>query len=88
MCVIELAGLEVTTEEVSPVIEVVVKHKFGKLDLPNPTTNQWIVDKGHFLSKTWIVIYIYKEWKTRRWIAWWIEGWNTETVGWRQKHSA
>ncbi|KAH3697108.1 hypothetical protein DPMN_084595 [Dreissena polymorpha] len=46
LCVIELAGLEVAAEKVSPVIQTVLKHltkiQVPKHDLPNATTSQTI----------------------------------------------
>lgn len=57
-CIIELSGLEVAVEKVSPVIATVSKHLFGrkleKSELPTSTTVQSIVDEGHFLAKTCI----------------------------------
>ena len=51
-------GLEVATEKVTPVIEVVAenlfKTKFSKSHLPNSTTVQTIVDEGHYLAKAYI----------------------------------
>ena len=58
LCVIELFGLEVAVEKVSPVIQSVLRHILGKSldrsDLPNPTTTQAIIDEGHYTAKTFI----------------------------------
>ncbi|KAH3826899.1 uncharacterized protein LOC127832644 [Dreissena polymorpha] len=63
-CVIQLAGLEVATEKVTPVIEVVAEtlfdHKFVSRELPNASTVQTIIDEGHFLAKTFIATKIDK----------------------------
>lgn len=57
-CVIQLAGLEVATEKVRPVIEVVLSCLFGltlqKNDLPNSSSVQRIVDEGHYIAKSYI----------------------------------
>ncbi|KAL3831421.1 hypothetical protein ACJMK2_023172 [Sinanodonta woodiana] len=59
LCVIELVGLEVAVEKVSPVIQSVLRHILGKSldrsDLPNPTTTRAIVDEGHYIAKTFIL---------------------------------
>ncbi|KAL3848471.1 hypothetical protein ACJMK2_019325 [Sinanodonta woodiana] len=58
LCVIQLAGLEVATEKVTPVIQVVseklFEKKFDRKELPNSTTVQTIIDKGHFIAKAYI----------------------------------
>ena len=58
LCVIELAGLEVACEKVSPVISAVSNHIFGrqfnKSDLPSSTTVQTVVDEGHYLAKSYV----------------------------------
>ena len=58
LCVMELVGLEVAVEKVSPVIQSVLRHILGKSldrsDLPNPSTAQAIVDEGHYIAKTFI----------------------------------
>ena len=58
LCILELTGLEVAVEKVSPTIQAVIKHVTGteipKSDLPNKNTVQTIVDQGHFLAKTYI----------------------------------
>ncbi|CAG2245173.1 unnamed protein product [Mytilus edulis] len=54
----EVSGLEVAVEKVSPVIQTVCKHSFDiGLDtsqLPSSTTVQSIVDEGYFIAKTFI----------------------------------
>ena len=57
LAVIELTGLEVAVEKVSPVIQSVSKifgHDVELSDLPNSTTVQAIVDEGHYIAKTYI----------------------------------
>ena len=58
LCVLELTGLEVAVEKVSPAIQAVMKHMTGteisRSELPNKNTVQTIVDQGHFLAKTYI----------------------------------
>ncbi|CAC5420858.1 unnamed protein product [Mytilus coruscus] len=58
LCVMELSGLEVAVEKVSPVIQTVCKHLFDidldKSQLPSSTTVQSIVDEGHYIAKTFI----------------------------------
>ncbi|XP_045169684.2 uncharacterized protein LOC123532337 [Mercenaria mercenaria] len=58
LCVMELSGLEVAVEKVSPVIQAISKHLFHvnleKKDLPSSTTTQSIVDEGHFIAKSYI----------------------------------
>ena len=58
LCVLELTGLEVAVEKISPTIQAVIKHITGsnipKSELPNKNTVQTIVDQGHFLAKTYI----------------------------------
>lgn len=58
LCIMELSGLEVAVEKVSPIIQTVAKHLFAenitKSELPNPSTVQVIVDEGHFLAKKFI----------------------------------
>ncbi|XP_045170683.2 uncharacterized protein LOC123533110 [Mercenaria mercenaria] len=58
LCVMELAGLEVAVEKVSPVIKCISKHLFSqeleKEALPCPSTVQSIVDEGQFIAKTFI----------------------------------
>ena len=55
LCVLELTGLEVAVEKVSPAIQTVMKHMIGteisRSELPNKNTVQTIVDQGHFLCK-------------------------------------
>ena len=62
VCILELNGFEVAVEEVSPVIQAVLKHitsaQIPKSELPNRNTVQTIVDQGHFLAKTYISIRI------------------------------
>ena len=57
-CIIELTGLEVANEKVSPVISTVAKHlfekEFNKGDLPSSKTVQTIVDEGHYVAKAFI----------------------------------
>ena len=58
LCVIELAGLEVAAEKVTPVIQTVSKHlfdhEFDIKELPTRTSVQSMIDEGHFLAKTFI----------------------------------
>jgi chromosome segregation ATPase len=58
LSIMELAGLEVAIEKMSPVIQCVMKHLCGKDlrkdQLPNPATAQAIVDEGHYITKTFI----------------------------------
>ena len=58
LCCIELAGLEVAVEKVTPVIQVVSKHMYSRevceSDLPTSTTVQSILDEGHYLAKAYI----------------------------------
>ncbi|CAC5358700.1 unnamed protein product [Mytilus coruscus] len=58
LCVMELSGLEVAVEKVSPVIQTVCKQLFDidldKSQLPSSTTVQSIVDEGHYIAKTFI----------------------------------
>ncbi|XP_052282199.1 uncharacterized protein LOC127879423 [Dreissena polymorpha] len=58
MCVIQLAGLEVATDKISPVISVVSETIFDKCfakgALPNSTSVQRIVDEGQFIAKSFL----------------------------------
>ncbi|KAH3855452.1 hypothetical protein DPMN_098019 [Dreissena polymorpha] len=58
LCIMELAGLEVAVEKMSPVIQVVMRHVAGKelqkKDLPSSSTSHNIVDEGHYIAKVYI----------------------------------
>ena len=60
LCAIELAGQEVAAEKVSPVIQTVLKHltkiQVPNYDLPNATTSQTIIDEGHNILKSLLLI--------------------------------
>ncbi|GFS19244.1 hypothetical protein ElyMa_003283900 [Elysia marginata] len=54
----DLAGLEVATAKMRPVIKCIAQylfdHRFKDTDLPYGNTCQNIVDEGHFLAKQYI----------------------------------